>query len=172
MAAAESLAEHADRREDWRVLSQMARRDPQPEARRAALLAFTRCPQSRTLLSAARAALKDESWHVRRAGVQVLASCNETSAHKLLLDKASDETENEAVRGAALRALARLDAPRAIELACRMVSEGDAALTEDAYATLLFLQQAEGDMLKRAAETCPPRAAAIINFINTVTSEQ
>lgn len=172
VAAAAGLAEHADRREDWRALSQTARRDPQPEARRAAVLAFTRCPQSRTVLSVARAALKDEAWPVRRAGVQALVACSESSAHKLLLVAVSDEKEEQMVRGAALRALAHLDAPRTIELACKLIAAGEAALNEDAYAALRFLQQTQNKLLEDAARTCAPRAANIINFITTVTSDE
>jgi HEAT repeat protein len=171
VAAAEALAEHADRK-DWRALAQTARRDSQPEARRAAVLAFSSCPQPRTTLSVARAALKDEAWAVRRAGVQVLAACNESSAHKLLMDVAANEKEQEAVRGASLRALAPLDAPRAIALACHLISTGDAALTEDAYAALHSLQRTHRSLMDETALTCAPRAASVINFITTVTSDE
>jgi HEAT repeat protein len=172
VAAAEALADHADRK-DWRALAQTARRDPQPEARRAAVLAFTHCPQPRTTLSVARGALKDEAWPVRRAAVRVLAACNESSSHKLLLDTASDEKEQEAVRGAALRALASTDAPRTIELSCRLISDGDVALTEDAYAALHSLQRTHRDLMEETARTCAPRAASVINFITAkvVTDE-
>lgn len=164
VAAAEALAEHADRK-DWRALAQTARRDPQPEARRAAALAFAGCPQPRTALAVARAALKDEAWQVRRAGVQVLAICNESSAHKLLLEVASDEQEQESVRGAALRALAPLDARRAIALSCRTISNGDAALIEDAYATLHSLERTHRSLMEETARTCAPRAAGIIKAV-------
>jgi HEAT repeat protein len=170
VAAAEALADHADRK-DWSALAQAARRDSQPEARRAAILAFTRCPQPRTTLSVARAALKDEAWPVRRAGVEVMAGCNESSAHKLLLDVASNEKEHETVRGAALRALAALDAPRAIRLACEVISTGDATLTEDAYASLRSSARAHRALLEETAPTCAPRAASIINFITTATGD-
>ena len=171
VAAAEALAEHADSK-DWRALAQTVRRDSQPEARRAALMVFTRCPQPRTTLSVARAALKDEAWPVRRAGVKVLAVCNESSAHKLLLDIASDEGEHETVRGAALRALAPLDAERAVALSCQLISTGDAALIEDAYAALQSLGRTHTKLLEETARTCAPRAAAIINFITTATSDE
>jgi HEAT repeat protein len=171
VATAEALAEHADRK-DWRALAQTARRDSQAEARRAAVIAFKRCPQPRTTLSVARAALKDEAWPVRRAGVLVLANCNELSAHKLLLDTASDEKEQEAVRGAALRALAPLDAAHAVALSCQLISAGDLALTEDAYAALNSLQHTHRDLLEETAKTCAPRAATIIDFITTVTSDE
>jgi HEAT repeat protein len=171
VAAAEALAPHADRK-DWRALAQAARRDTQPEARRAAVLAFTHCPQPRTNLSVACAALKDEAWSVRSAGVRVLASCNESSAHKLLLDAASNEKEQESVRGAALRALAPLDAPRAIALSCHLINSGDAALTEDAYAALGSLERTHRDLMEETARACAPRAAAVINFITTVISNE
>jgi HEAT repeat protein len=171
VAAADSLAKHAGGREDWRALSQTARRDPQPEARRAALLAFKRCTQSRTTLSVARTALTDEAWPVRRAAVEVLAACTEPSAQKLLLDSASNEKEEPSVRGAALRALARRDAASTIRLACKLISVGEAALTEDAYAALSFLQQTHRNLMKKAAQTCSPRAASIINFLTTVMSD-
>ncbi|HEY0322297.1 MAG TPA: HEAT repeat domain-containing protein [Pyrinomonadaceae bacterium] len=171
VAAAEALAEHADRK-DWSALAQTARRDQQPEARRAAVLAFTRCPQPRTTLPVARAALKDEAWAVRRAGVRVLAVCNESSAHKLLLEVASNEKEQEAVRGAALRALASLDAQRTITLSCRLISNGDAALTEDAYAALHSLQRTHRNLMEETALTCAPRAASVINFLTTVTGDK
>jgi HEAT repeat protein len=169
VAAAEALAEHADRK-DWRALAQTARRDSQPESRRAAVLAFTHCPQPRTTLSVARAALKDAAWPVRRAGVNVLAACNESSAHKLLLDTASDEKEQEAVRGAAIRALASIDAPRTIALSCRLIS--NAALIEDAYAALSSLHRMHRNLLEETARTCDPRAASVINFITTGTGDE
>jgi HEAT repeat protein len=171
VAAAEALAPHADPK-DWRALAQTARRDSQPEARRAAVLAFTHCPQPRTNLSVARAALKDEAWPVRSAGVRVLAACHETSAHKLLLDVASDEKEQESVRGAALRALAPLDAQRAVALSCHLIDAGDAALTEDAYAALSSLERTHRNLMEETAQTCAPRAASVINFITTVTSDE
>jgi HEAT repeat protein len=171
VAAAESLAPHADRK-DWRALAQVARRDTQPEARRAAVLAFTHCQQPRTNISVARAALKDEAWPVRRAGVAVLAACMESSAHKLLLDAASDEKEQESVRGASLRALAPLDAERAVSLSCRLIDAGDAALTEDAYAALSSLERTHRKLLEETAHACAPRAASVINFITTVTSDE
>ena len=164
VAAAEALFRHADPK-DWRALAQVARRDSQPEARRAAVRAFTACPQPRTTLSVARAALKDDAWPVRRAGVRVLATCHETSAHKLLLDVASDVDEHETVRGAALRALAPLDAPRAVALSCQLISTGDASLTEDAYATLNSLERANKGLLEETARTCAPRAASIIRAV-------
>ncbi|HYO91462.1 MAG TPA: HEAT repeat domain-containing protein, partial [Pyrinomonadaceae bacterium] len=164
VAAAEALARHADPK-DWRALAQVARRDSQPEARRAAVRAFAGCPQPRTTLSVARAALKDEAWSVRRAGVRVLAICHEASAHKLLLEAASYEKEHETVRGAALRALAHVDAPHAIALSCYLISTGDAALTEDAYVTLQSLESTHQDLLKETARTCAPRAAGIIRAV-------
>ncbi|HEX8173941.1 MAG TPA: HEAT repeat domain-containing protein [Pyrinomonadaceae bacterium] len=164
VAAAEALCRQADRK-DWRALAQVARRDPQPEARRAAVLAFAGCPQPRTTLSVSRAALKDDAWPVRRAGVQVLATCPEPSAHKLLLEAASNEREHETVRGAALRALASLDAPRAMTLSCHLLSAGDAALTEDAYATLHSLRRTHRKVLEETARTCAPRAAGIIRAV-------
>ncbi|HEX8746671.1 MAG TPA: HEAT repeat domain-containing protein [Pyrinomonadaceae bacterium] len=164
VAAAEALSRQPDRK-DWRALAQAARRDPQPEARRAAVLAFAGCPQPRTTLSVSRAALKDEAWPVRRAGVQVLAACPESSAHKLLLEAASNEREHETVRGAALRALAPLDAPRAVALSCRLISTGEAALTEDAYAALRSLERTHRNLLEETARTCAPRAASIIRAV-------
>lgn len=171
VAAAEALAGHADRK-DWRAMAQTARRDSQPEARRAAVMAFTHCPQARTTLRVARAALSDEAWAVRRAGVQVLAACNESSAHKLLLDVAANENEQEAVRGASLRALAPLDAARTIALACSLISTGDAALTEDAYAALHSLRRTHRNLMDETARTCAPRAATVLNFITTVKSDE
>jgi HEAT repeat protein len=164
VAAAEALAEHADNK-DWRALAQTARRDSQPEARRAAVMAFYRCPLPRTTLAVARAALKDEAWPVRRAGVQVLAVCNESSAHKLLLDVASDEEEHETVRGAALRSLAPLDAEQSVALSCRLISTGEAALIEDAYAALQSLERTHAKLLEETARTCAPRAAAILKAV-------
>lgn len=164
VAAAEALAQHAERK-DWRALAQAARRDSQPEARRAAVRAFATCPQPRTATAVARAALKDEAWPVRRAGVRVLAACNETSAHKLLLEAVSDEREHETVRGAALRALAPLDAPRAMTLACHLISTGDVALIEDAYAALQSLEGTHGSLMAETAQSCAPRAASIIKAV-------
>ncbi|MBD0371083.1 MAG: HEAT repeat domain-containing protein [Pyrinomonadaceae bacterium] len=164
VAASEALTEHADSK-DWRALAQTVRRDSQPEARRAATLAFTRCPQPRTTLSVARAALKDEAWPVRRAGVQVLSTCLEASAHKLLLEVVSDEDEHETVRGAALRAFAPLDAPRAVSLSCDLISTGDAALIEDAYAALKSLERTHAELMEETAHTCAPRAASIIKAV-------
>ncbi|HEV7843002.1 MAG TPA: HEAT repeat domain-containing protein, partial [Pyrinomonadaceae bacterium] len=120
----------------------------------------------------ARAALKDEAWPVRCAGVRVLAACGESSAHKLLLDAASNEKEQEAVRGAALRALAGLDAPGTIKLSCHLISTGDASLTEDAYEALRSLQRTHGNLLEETARTCAPRASSIINFIRTATTDE
>lgn len=166
VAAAEALAEHADRK-DWRRLAQSVRRDSQPEARRASILAFKHCPYPRTTLAAARAALKDAAWPVRRAAVPVLAHCNEAAAHKLLSDVASNEKEEEPVRGAALRALASIDARRAIELACRLIYGHDPTLTEDAYAALHSLKRTHRNLLEETTRACAPRAASIINFLLT-----
>lgn len=166
VAAAEALTEHADNK-DWRALAQAARRDTQPEARRAATLAFTRCPQPRTTLAVARAALKDEAWPVRRAGVQVLSTCPEASAHRLLLEVVSDADEHETVRGAALRALAPLDAPRAVALSCDLISTGDVALIEDAYAALKSLERTHAELMEETARTCAPRAAGILKAVTS-----
>lgn len=164
VAAAEALTEHADGR-DWRALAQTARRDTQPEARRAAARAFANCPQPRTTISVARAALRDEAWPVRRAGIRALAACTEASAHKLILEVASDESEHQTVRGAALRALAPMDAERAIALSCHLISTGDVALIEDAYATLQSLERTHGHLMEQTARTCAPRAASIIRAV-------
>ena len=164
VAAAGALAEHADAR-DWRALSQVARRDGQPEVRRAAVLAFTRCGQSRTLISTMRAALADAAWPVRRAAVEVLASSEEASALKLLIEVAAGEKEETAVRGAALRALAHRDAPETIELASLAIREADATLVEDAYEALLVLKQTRRTQMRQATKACAPRAAAIINAV-------
>jgi hypothetical protein len=145
----------------------MARRDQQPEARRAAVRAFMRCPQPRTTLSLARAALKDEAWPVRRAGIEVLGACHESSARRLLLATVSDEREHESVRGAGLRTLASVDAANTIALSCHLLSTSDASLIEDAYAALLRLERTHGALMKETERTCAPRAAAIINFITT-----
>jgi hypothetical protein len=99
--------------------------------------------------------------------VRVLAACNESSSHKLLLDTASDEQEQEAVRGAALRALASIDAPRTIAIACHLISSGETALVEDAYAALNSLQRTHGNLMEETARACAPRAASVINFITT-----
>jgi HEAT repeat protein len=164
VAAAEALGSHAQAR-DWRALSQMARKDAQPEARRAAVLAFTRSTESRTAISVARAALKDDAWPVRRAGVEVLASLREPSAIKLLLDAAAEMGEEPAVRGAALRALAKRDVPETIELACQAINAADATLIEDAYAALYLLRRTRRALLRKTLKTCPPRAASVIAFI-------
>jgi HEAT repeat protein len=171
VAAADALAEHAEAK-DWRALSQMARRDPLPEVRRAAVLAFKRCPQPRTSLSVARTALKDEAWPVRRSGVRLLAACHEQSAYRLLLHVAADEQEMEAVRGAALRAVAPVDAESAVALSCHLISTRDALLTEDAYAALASLKRTHRELLEETARTCDPRAASVINFITTVMSDE
>jgi HEAT repeat protein len=168
VAAAGALYMQADAR-DWRALSQMARRDAQAEARRAAVLAFSHCPNSRTVLSVMRAAIRDAAWPVRRAAVEVLASSKEATALKLLLEVAGDEEEESAVRGAALRALAEMDADEAIALVCLALSHGDATLVEDAYAALLTLKRKRRAEMREAGKLCPPRAAAIIN---TVTSDR
>jgi HEAT repeat protein len=164
VAAAGALSTHADAR-DWRALAQMARRDTQPEARRAAVLSFARCEQSRRALSAMRAAIRDTAWPVRRAAVEVLASNREAAALKLLLDVAGDQEEESTVRGAALCALAQLDAPETIELACQALSHGDATLIEDAYAALLTLKRTRRAEMRAARESCAPRAAAILNTV-------
>jgi HEAT repeat protein len=165
VAAANALSLAADTR-DWRALSQMAWRDPQTEARRAAVLSFARCEQRRTVLSVMRTAVRDTAWPVRRAAVEVLASSKEASAERLLLELAGEKEEESAVRGAALRAAAFRDAPGAIEMACLALSHGEATLIEDAYAALLTLKQAgRTNDLREASGTCPPRAAAIINTV-------
>jgi hypothetical protein len=71
------------------------------------------------------------------------------------------------VRGAALRALAPLDAPRAVALSCHLISTGDVALIEDAYATLSSLERTHGKLMLETAQTCAPRASSIINFITS-----
>lgn len=164
VAAAGALSTHADAR-DWRALAQMARRDPQPEARRAAVLAFARCGQSRATLSAMRAAVRDAAWPVRRAAVEVLAANKEAASLKLLLNLAGDQEEEMTVRGAALRALAERNAPETIELACLALSHGDATLIEDAYAALLTLKRTRRAELLETVKSCAPRAAAILNTL-------
>ncbi len=163
VAAAEALSTLAETPEDWRTLAHRVRRDTFAEVRHAAMLAFAHCPQPRTVLSAARAALKDEEWPVRRAAVETLTRCSERPALRLLLDAASKEETP--VRRAALRALAARHAPETVALACRAIAESDAALIEDAYAALLPWKSARPDELRAAQQTCAPRAAAIIAFI-------
>jgi HEAT repeat protein len=166
VAAAFALSPLADAR-DWRSLVQMARRDAQAEARRAAVLAFAHCVQPRTLLSVMRTAIRDTAWPVRRAAVEVLASSKEASARRLLLEMAGVKEEESAVRGAALRALADQRAPETIGLACLALSGGDATLIEDAYAALLALKPSgrTQEEMRAVSKTCPPRAAAIINTV-------
>jgi HEAT repeat protein len=166
VAAAGALSTHADAR-DWRALAQMARRDAQPEARRAAVLAFARSERPRTALSAMRAAVRDPAWPVRRAAVEVLASINEAAALRLLLDVAGDEEEESTVRGAALLALAHHNAPQTIELACLALSHGDATLVEDAYAALVTVERARRAEMREASKVCAPRAAAILNSVTS-----
>lgn len=163
VAAAEALSKLCDEPEEWRLLAQTARRDPFPEVRHAAMLAFAHCPQPRAVLSAGRAALKDAAWPVRRAAIEALAACRERPAARLLADAALHEAAP--VRGAALRALAERDAPEAITLACRAIGEADSALIEDAYAALLRLKRTRPDELRAVQHTCVPRAAAIIAFV-------
>jgi HEAT repeat protein len=165
VAATEALSKLArDDAEEWRALAQLARRDPFPEVRHAAMCAFARCPEARTVLSAARAALKDAEWPVRRAAVEVLAASTERPALRLLSEAAVGEEA--AVRGAALRALAERGAPEAVTLACRAVGETDAALVEDAYAALRACKRTCPEALSAARDTCAPRAAAIIAFVS------
>ncbi|HEX8649562.1 MAG TPA: HEAT repeat domain-containing protein [Pyrinomonadaceae bacterium] len=168
VAAAFALSALADAR-DWRSLAQMARRDAQAEARRAAVLAFAHCEQPRTLLSVMRTAIRDTAWPVRRAAVEVLASSKEASAQRLLLEMAGEKEEEPAVRGAALRALADHHAPETIGLVCLALSRGDATLTEDAYAALLTLKPSgrTREEMRTVSKTCPPRVAAIINTVTT-----
>jgi HEAT repeat protein len=165
VAAAQALATCADQR-DWRALSSMARRDTQAEARRAAVLAFTHCTLPRTVLSVARAALKDEAWSVRRAAVEALAASGEAAAQRLLRQTAANEKEDSAVRGAALRALAHHRSPETIELVCSSaISGGDPTLVEDAYAALVWLKRTHRAQLRKVSRTCAPRSASVINFI-------
>lgn len=164
VAAASALSTHADAR-DWRALALMARRDTQPEARRAAVLAFARCEQPRTALAALRVAVRDAAWPVRRAAVDALASNKEAAALKLLLDVAGNTEEESTVRGAALRALAQQDAPGTIELACLALAHGDANPIEDAYAALLTLKRTRRAEMREAGKRCAPRAAAILNTV-------
>ncbi len=173
VAATAALAQVAER-PDWGALAQVARRDVQPEARRAAVLAFEHCTQQRTILRVASAALTDAAWPVRRAAVRVLNACRAEAAHKLLLDTTQNEEEEAAVRGAALCALAERTAPETIELACRLISLGDPTLTEDAYAALQALRPTREDDLRQTTINCPPRAASVINFIldKAVTSDR
>jgi HEAT repeat protein len=164
VAAAEGLSTaHAEAAEGWRAISQMARRDPLPEVRRAAVLAFVHCRQPRTALSVARAALKDSQWPVRHAAIKALASLDERAARRLLLDAASNEEPP--VRGAALRALAERDAPDGIGLACRAIGEADATLLEDAYAALRIFKRAHRTEMVEASKTCAPRAATVVSFV-------
>ncbi len=163
VAAVEALCTTADA-EEWRTIAHIARHDPQPEVRRAAVLAFAHCHQSRRVLSVTRAALKDKVWSVRRAAVESLGACHERSGQKLLLEVAS--REEPVVRGAALRALAARGAAESITLACRALDDEDPMLAEDAYAAFLISNRlGRTDELRAIRETCAPRAAAIIDFI-------
>ncbi|HEV2707460.1 MAG TPA: HEAT repeat domain-containing protein [Pyrinomonadaceae bacterium] len=163
VAAAEALSKLARDAEEWRALAQLARRDPFPEVRHAAMCALARCGEARTVLSAARAALKDAEWPVRRAAVEVLSASTERPASRLLSEAAVNEEP--AVRGAALRALAERGAAEAVTFACRAVGETDSALIEDAYAALRLCKRTCPEALDAARHTCAPRAAAIIAFI-------
>ncbi len=122
-------------------------------------------------LSGARGALKDSAWPVRRAAISVLDACAQTGALKLLLDAAANESETATVRGAALRALARRNATQALPLACLALAKADAALVEDAFASLLFLKRAHRKQLLDARASYSPRAAAIIDFVLAEESE-
>ncbi len=164
VAACAALVAHAQTK-DWQMLAQLARRDALAEARRAAVQAFTHCTQPRTALQVARQALHDSEWSVRRAGVDVLAVNQAAASHRLLLSVAGDASEQAAVRGAALIALARRDAPEAIKLACRALSGADAMLYESAYAALSLLARTRRAEIQKAGSTCAPRAVNVINFI-------
>lgn len=164
VAACDALAAHAEAR-DWQELARVARRDSQAEARRAAVQAFAHCTQPRTAFSVARHTLGDSEWPVRRASVEILASITEPAAHKLLRHVAGNQTEEAAVRGAALRALAKRDAPETIELSCLALQGSDTTLFEDAYAALLAAARTRRAEMQRTRATCAPRAANIINFI-------
>lgn len=164
VAACDALAEQASAR-DWQALSRMARRDPQTEARRAAVQAFAHCKQPRTAFSVARVALADSEWSVRRAGVEALAAATEPTSLKLLLEVAGNQSEKATVRGAAMRALARRDAKQTIPLLCLALSDADATLIEDAYAALLILLPTRRAEIQQVRQSCAPRAANIINFL-------
>ena len=156
---------------DWRTLAQIARRDAQPEVRRAVVRCFAHCPQPRTMLSVARAALKDAAWPVRHAAIDVLDNCAEASAERLLLDSAENSAETTAVRGAALRALATRGAAETLPLACLALTETNATLAEDAFASLSILSRTHHAELREMRSSCTPRAASVIDFILAETSD-
>ncbi len=156
---------------DWRTLAQMARRDAQAEVRRAVVRCFAHCSQPRTMLSVARAALKDAAWPVRHAAIDVLDNCAEAGAERLLLDSAENSAETGAVRGAALRALATRGAAETLPLACYALTETNAPLAEDAFAALSILNRTHRAELREMRSSCTPRAASVIDFILAETSD-
>ena len=171
VAAAQAIYARPDTaQEDWRALERVAQDDSQAEVRRAAVQVFAHCANARMSLRVARTALKDSSWHVRRAAIEMLGLIREAqeAARKILARVVADVAEDQMVRGAALRALAQLEAPETSRLACRLISEEEMTLVEDAYLALLSVRHTQASMLRRAAKTCVPRAASIINFILSI----
>ncbi len=164
VAGCAAIVAHAVAR-DWQLLAQVARRDSQAEARRAAVQVFTRCTQQRTALQVARHALNDNEWSVRRAGVEVLAVARDAASLRILLGVAADAKEQAAVRGSALNALARRDVPETIGLACNALGESDPVIFESAYTALSMLAHTRRARLRQVTANCAPRAANVINFI-------
>jgi HEAT repeat protein len=164
LAAIEALSAQGREREEWRAIARLARNDSQMEVRRVAALAFTRCPYVPMAVAAARAALGDEHWSVRRAAVEALAAHGTQAALRLLRHAATDEREEPPVRGAALAALAARSAPDAVEIICRVLESAEAALLEEAYPALLILRRTREDELRAATQRAAPRAASLIRF--------
>jgi HEAT repeat protein len=173
IAVAQVLPDYATK-EEWRALSQVARIDPQAEVRRAAVLSFAKCSNTRTVLSVMRAALKDHHRSVRYAAIEALASSLEDVTQTLLLNVVSNEKEEPTIRGAALRALAKRASSEALEMACLIIGTSDPTLVEDSYEAILSLRGVNRLRIYELSRACPPRVASLITFIlehNLITGD-
>jgi HEAT repeat protein len=108
------------------ALLEMARGDPSPEVRTAALMATGELLDGRELLQAAARALKDPSLAVRRAGVRLLGRSPPQQSLPILLQNLSPNDDPTVLAAAA--ELAQAAFPSVLQLAAGIPPDGQEAL--------------------------------------------
>ena len=125
-------AEH--RKQVVHRLSVMAQSDPEPLVRSAALLAIT-TQDAAAALDIARRLRADADAMVRWDAVKVMAGANDATLIDPLVEVAAKDTSEE-VRREAVRALARYDDPRVIDILIARLNDESVSVAHAARASL------------------------------------